>query len=299
MTAEWKPANIEDLMCYWLVTYANTYKAPASIRRDEGMVRHQILPYFGKLKISDIKTRDVELWLLELRDRLGLCEKSCNDALGLFRKVLNDGIRWGYVLDNPVARVRKYSIREQKYQYWKNSEVVRFLQYFEPFEVKPRAYWPTVLALYTGMRRGELVALKWDRIDMESKLITVDRAYCRVLKSDKSYTKSGKIRYIPISGKLSAYLETLKSFYVEDNKVLPLTPIDMLQKDFIKITKMCENPRIKFHDLRHTFASNFLMGGGIIYDLQKILGHSTIQVTERYVHMVPDDMRGKTEVLGF
>lgn len=56
---------------------------------------------------------------------------------------------------------------------------------------------------------------------------------------------------------------------------------------------------MRFHDLRHTFASNFLMGGGNIYDLQKILGHSTIQVTERYAHLTPDHLMGKTEVLGF
>jgi integrase len=58
-------------------------------------------------------------------------------------------------------------------------------------------------------------------------------------------------------------------------------------------------PIIRFHDLRHTFASNFLMGGGNIYDLQKILGHSTIQMTERYLHLVPSHLKGKTEVLGF
>ncbi len=298
MKAEWTPDNIEDLMCYWLVTYANAYKAPSSIRRDEGMIRHQILPYFGKLKVSEVKTKNVELWLLELRDRLGLCEKSCNDALGLFRKVFNDGIRWGYVTDNPIARVRKYSIREQKYQYWKNAEIVRFLQFFEKFESKPRAYWATVLALYTGMRRGELVALRWDRVDFESRLITVDRAYCRILKVDKSYTKSGKIRYVPISNNLLKVLREIKELG-EDSKVIPESPIDMLQKDFAKLAKMCGNPVIKFHDLRHTFASNFLAGGGKIYDLQKILGHSTIQVTERYVHMVPAELRGKTEVLGF
>ncbi|MBP6217887.1 MAG: site-specific integrase [Oligoflexales bacterium] len=263
------------------------------------MMRHQILPYFGKSAIEDIKTRDIELWMLELRDRLGLCEKSCNDALGLFRKVLSDGVRWGYVKENPVVRVRKYRIPEQKYQYWTVSEVQRFLTYFEQFESKPRAFWPALLGLYTGMRRGELVALKWDRVDLESKLITVDRAFCRVLKADKSYTKSGKIRYIPISLKLMGNFRKLREMRVADNKVLPAMPVDVLQREFDKLTKLCGNPKIKFHDLRHTFASNFLAGGGKIYDLKKILGHSTIQVTERYVHMVPEELRGKTEVLGF
>ena len=299
MNQSWKPSTVEDLMCYWLLTYANAYKAPSSVRRDEGMIRRQILPYFKAKLLSEIETRDVELWLLELRDGTGLSEKSCNDVLGLFRKTLVDAIRWGFMSENPVAKVRKFKLPEQKYQYWNVDQVKRYLLYFNNQKLKPRGYWHVLFALYTGMRRGELIALRWDRVDLNSNIVTVDRAYCRVLGTDKNYTKSGKIRYVPICSSLAKVLEVLKKSDSVEQKVLPALPVDMINIEFAKQCKQCGNPLIKFHDLRHTFASNFLAGGGKIYDLQKILGHSTIQVTERYVHMDPKELRGKTEVLGF
>lgn len=75
--------------------------------------------------------------------------------------------------------------------------------------------------------------------------------------------------------------------------------IDQYHRELAKLAIAADLPVIKFHDLRHTFASNFLKNGGKLYDLQKTLGHSTIQVTERYAHLVPDQLRGKTDVLDF
>jgi integrase len=194
--------------------------------------------------------------------------------------------------------VQKFRIPEQKYSYWQTSEVCKFLEYFKKINPKPKGYWFVVLALYTGMRRGELFSLRWDQVDFSARLIVVNRSFCRILKTDKSYTKSGKVRYVPISDRLMHILKGVKVKNIESN-VIPFSSIDMLNRDFEKLSKLSGNKKIKFHDLRHTFASSFLSGGGNIYDLQKILGHSTVQVTERYVHLVPSHLKGKTEVLGF
>tara|TARA_B100000315_G_scaffold221151_1_gene224348 strand:- start:109 stop:456 length:348 start_codon:yes stop_codon:yes gene_type:complete len=114
----------------------------------------------------------------------------------------------------------------------------------------------------------------------------------------KEETKSRKIRYVPICCAFSGLLEKLKKTSLSEY-VVPFFNPDCFRKEFIRVTIEVKLPVIRFHDLRHTFASNFLMGGGNIYDLQKILGHSTIQVTERYLHLVPSHLKGKTEVLGF
>ena len=74
---------------------------------------------------------------------------------------------------------------------------------------------------------------------------------------------------------------------------------DAFKKIFKRMTLEAGVKLIRFHDLRHTFASNFLMSGGNIYDLQKILGHSSVQITERYTHFLPDHLKGKTEILGY
>jgi len=298
-TAQWVPSSVEDLACYWLLTYAPAYKAASSIKRDEGMLRQYILPSFGQMGLEQVKARNAEIWLLAMRDQAGLSPKSCNEVLGLFSKLYNDACRWGFVNFNPIASVRKFRLPEQDFQFWSKEEVQHFLGYCQHYEKCPRIYVAVVLALYTGMRRGEIIALRWDAINWESKFITVKRAYCRTEKRVLEQTKSKKIRYIPICSALRTYLEEFKELTLLSGNVCPPIHPDCFHKEFKKLARAAKVTPIRFHDLRHTFASNFLMGGGNIYDLQKILGHSTIQVTERYAHLTPGHLMGKTEVLGF
>lgn len=296
---EWKPDLVEDLACYWLLTYAPAYKVASSIKRDEGLLRKQILPTFGKLQIDQVTSRKVELWLLSLRDQERLSPKTCNEALGLFRKLYNDAARWGFVSFNPITHVRKFRIPEQSFTFWPQNEVQQFLGYFNSQPKLPKEFWAIAVSVYTGMRRGEVLALKWDCVDLNANFITCRRSYCNVKKDTQEYTKNGKIRYIPICVGLKAILEKLKQFTYLAGFVVPRVTVDTLHKVLKKLSKEVGVTPIRFHDLRHTFASNFLMGGGKIYDLQKILGHSTVQVTERYAHLVPGHLYGKTEVLGF
>ncbi len=170
--------------------------------------------------------------------------------------------------------------------------------YFLGVRNPPRIFWPAAIAVYTGMRRGEIQALRWQDIDERAELITVKRSYCRVSKTFKEETKSKKIRHIPICSSLTGLLQRLRIAFAAE-LVTPFFNSDCFRKEFRRMCREARVPVIRFHDLRHTFASNFLMGGGNIYDLQKILGHSTIQVTERYAHLAPGHLQGKTEVLGF
>jgi integrase len=296
---QWIPMNIEDLACYWLLTYAPAYKAASSIKRDEGMLRQYILPSFGHLALDQIVARNVEIWLLAMREHAGLSPKSCNEVLGLFSKIYNDACRWGFVQFNPLASVRKFRLPEQDFQFWSKDEVQQFLGYCKRNEQHPRIYVAVVLALYTGMRRGEIIALKWDAINWESEFITIKRAYCRTEKKVLEQTKSRKIRHVPICSALKTHLEEFKKLTWASGNVCPPIHPDCFHKEFKRLAREAKVMPMRFHDLRHTFASNFLMGGGNIYDLQQILGHSTIQVTERYAHLAPGHLSGKTEVLGF
>ncbi len=198
----WIPSNVEDLACYWLLTYAPAYKAASSIKRDEGMLRKYILPNFGHLPLEQVVPRNVEMWLLAMREQAQLSPKSCNEALGLFRKIYNDACRWGFASTNPIALVRKFRLPEQDFQFWGLQEVQRFLGYCRSKNETSRIFYCVILALYTGMRRGEIIALKWDAINFESGFIVVKRAYCRTEKRVLEQTKSKKIRYIPICSML-------------------------------------------------------------------------------------------------
>ena len=292
------PKIFADLAIYWLITYARERKAASSIKRDHGMLKNYLLPQFGKLEIGELTTRNVEFWITNLVANKKMSKKSANDVLVVLNKILNDAVRWNFLVANPLSRVAKFSIGERDFLFWKLSEVQKFLGYFLEHPNPPRIFWPSVLALYTGLRRGEIQALRWQDINERAGLITIKRSYCKVSKVFKEETKSKKIRYLPICRTLGGFLRRLQK--ISDNElVTPFFNSDCFRKKFIRMCRQAKVPIIRFHDLRHTFASNFLMGGGNIYDLQKILGHSTIQVTERYAHLTQDHLTGKTEVLGF
>lgn len=289
--------TVSDLSIYWLVNYAKERKSPSSIKRDHGILKNYVLPQYGNTSFKSLKASEVEAWLGSLLGKKGISKKSANDILILFNKIMNDAVRWDLILSNPLTKVTRFKTEQKEFGFWKQHEVKRFLGSAIGDKKPPRIYWPVAIALYTGMRRGEIQALQWKDINESSGLITVQRSYCRVSNKTKE-TKSKKIRYIPIS---LSFMGILEKFKKEQNSelVVPFFNPDYYRKDFINYSKRLKLPIIRFHDLRHTFASNFLMGGGNIYDLQKILGHSTIQMTERYLHLVPSHLKGKTEVLGF
>ena len=296
---QWTPKTFQELALYWLVVYAQNRKAPSSVARDKANLKKYLLPSYGKYRLSDISHRNVEFWFLKLVKQSGLSPKSCNDVLVIFKKILNDAARWGYIDRNPIEFVKKLPLAEKDIHFWSKEEVQTFLGYWTSKKYKPKALWAIIIALYTGMRRGEILALKWDAVDVSSGFIAVRRSYCRVAKKVREETKSKKIRRIPINSVLKSYLSELEGVTLASGNVVPTLHSDSFRKIFARMAREASVKPIRFHDLRHTFASNFLMSGGSIYDLRQILGHSTVQVTERYTHFVPNYLQGKTEILEF
>ena len=296
---DWTPVTFEDLACYWIIVHASTHKSMSSIKRDQGILRNYLLPPFGSMSLDTITVRHVDQWFCQLKQESRLSGKSCNDVLGLFRKICNDGERWEFLEKNPVAKIKKIRLPEQDYTFWSLAQAQQYLGYWAMQPHKPRIYYCVVLALYTGMRRGEVLGLQWDSVNYEAGMITVKRTYCRVAKAFLEETKSKKIRRIPICKALSSHLRDWYRITGSSGYVVPLFHPDHFIREFNRTALTARVPQIQFKNLRHTFASHFLMGGGNIYDLQKILGHSTVQMTERYVHLIPSHLQGKTEVLGF
>ena len=153
------------------------------------------------------------------------------------------------------------------------------------------------VAIYTGLRQGELAGLKWSDVDLDRRIITVQRSFT-------GPTKSGSPRYVPITTALLPILRhwRLKVFgeLVFQNAVGKMlhSNCNLFTTDFKaclraagfsdKIKKGKTRSYMVFHDLRHTFASQWVMAGGDIFKLQKIMGHESVQMTMRYAHLSPD-----------
>jgi integrase len=288
--------TVSELSAYWLETYASQHKAESSLIHDKGLLKNQILPEFSARVIGELSPWEVEQWMNRLRLDQRLSPKSCNHALGLLRKMLNDAVRWQFIRYNPIASVKPFRIDQQDFSFWTRDEAVRFMSHAQIFE---DGVFPVfAVALYTGLRKGELRGLKWDCINLDQRQITVKRSFCQKSKKLKETTKSKKIRHVPINKSLFEVLVGLKN---QSNGVfvLPDFHYHHCYRVMQKLAKAADVKAIRFHDLRHTFASHFMMAGGSIYDLQRLLGHSTIAMTERYSHMSPNHLAGKTEILDF
>ncbi|HBG48809.1 MAG TPA: hypothetical protein DDW90_04775 [Cyanobacteria bacterium UBA9971] len=136
-------------------------------------------------------------------------------------------------------------------------------------------YRELIMALHTGMRKGEILNLTWDCVNLE-------RRYLRILNS-----KSGKPRHIPINEKLANELNRLSRHnnYVFANPETGLPYVD-LKKAFKSVKDKAEITGFRFHDLRHTVATRMVANGTDLGVVMEILGHADIKTTMRYAHPV-------------
>lgn len=149
-----------------------------------------------------------------------------------------------------------------------------------------------ILAVWTGLRLGELCSLKWNAIDLDNGFLTVKN-------SSDFRTKTGHERRVPLVGDALKLIQRLHTERMDDQDghVLiyangkPLVP-SYASKRFKKYVRLARLPEhFRFHSLRHTCASWLVMKGVSLPIVQSILGHSSIQVTERYAHLAPDVVR--------
>ncbi len=157
----------------------------------------------------------------------------------------------------------------------------------------------------TGMRLGELLGLCWDKVDFGSEQIMI----CRTLHAKgrlQENTKGRRFRIFPLSGALLQFFRELKAkrisvgrhvFTDEDGN--PICPDHFCQRLFYKACDTAGVRRLRFHDIRHTFASHFMMKGGNIFELQKLLGHSEIKDTMIYAHLTKDHLKRAATILQF
>jgi integrase len=156
------------------------------------------------------------------------------------------------------------------------------------------------LLAYTGVRRGEALGLRWADVDLDRRILTARRSY-------EGITKSGKQRTVPIPAELVAILKAYKlADPWKGSLVFPNDAGEMyssnakLQNALHAALARVGLPRIRLHDLRHVYASHFVMGGGDIFTLQRILGHSTPQLTsDTYAHLSPAHLAGEADRVSY
>jgi len=240
----------------------------------------RLLPVFGHYSLADI-TSDM---VAEYRDKRLKTVKPATvyQELSLMRRMFNVARReWKWTKDNPVADV-SFAVGNRNAR-------DRWLTIEEEGRLLKGATNPSwlksflVLALHTGMRKGEILNLSWTDVDFQRRIVTI-------LKS-----KNGDKRSIPMSKTL---YDVMKGIKVRDisGRVFPISDRSF-RAAFDKVLEKAGITEFRPHDMRHTFATRLVQNGVDLYKVKELLGHRTIAMTMRYSHHYPESLRSSVEVL--
>lgn len=248
-------------------------------------IDQRIEPFFRYRRLEDVTPKMIEAFKAECAAKLS--PKSVNNCLHTLRLMLNKGVRWKMLRENPYA-VESLEVPEKPYPWWdKEEDIQAFLQAAR----QSRYYAVYLTALETGLRYGEIIGLTRGDVCLQSGVVHVHRQW---LEREGKYgpPKHGRERWVDFSvgGGLAETLRTLgghggpdSPMFVTATGALP-TKGGVADKYFRAAIRRAGVPRICFHGLRHTFASWYMIRHDNVWDLSAILGHSSIKTTMRYAH---------------
>jgi integrase len=275
------------------LTYSRTNNKPSTVYAKDWMFRVHLSPYFGSMRLDEIGAAQIEAYKAKKLDE-GLDKKSINNHLAALRKLLNLAVEYAKLERAP--KIRAFNIKSSfvsEDDYLDFDETERFLRAAAP---EWKAF--LMIGVKTGLRVGELLALKWQDIDLVAGHLIVRRTLWR---DQEGTPKGGQNRKVPLSPETLATLKAhrhLRGAYVFcDEKGARLT--HSIVKDVVPATcrRAGLGKRITTHGLRHTFASHLVMRGASLKAVQELLGHESIEMTLRYSHLTPDVKREAVRLL--
>lgn len=254
-------------------------------------LRNHVKPFFKNSKIRDITKIRVEQFIKTKIDS-GLSNASVNHLIAflkaVFQKMFDDEV----IETNPLSKVKKLRVTHKNFEILDCQEVEKLLSTAKKYYPD---YYPLLFtAIFTGLRQGELFALRWDKIDWANNRIVVDANYT---KRHLTTPKSNKNRNVDMSKELAKTLREwkLKCPYSDKELVFPnkegcyLDPSNMHKRFFTPLLRKARIRSIRFHDLRHTYASLLIANNIPIKYIQSQMGHASIQMTmDTYGHILPE-----------
>lgn len=274
--------------------------APTWIYTCKNQFKNHIRSFYGESDIQNISIAEHKAFITCLINK-GLSNASVNHVRTQMSAMYNLAIReeWfeNSVKSNPFDRIRPMKVMNQRLVYWTLEEIQIFLT-----SERDSHYYPLwVLLLNTGLGNGEAVALHSEQFDRAAHILCVDRIWCLRERKVRMETKGCRIRNIGLNDAVQKVVYP----YIQNGPVFTQANGMKVRTDFLcrKLFKRaCHKAGVRYigiHGLRHTFASQFVMNGGSLYYLQKILGHSNITTTERYAHFSRSHLQRQSRIVDF
>lgn len=304
----------------WLESLRHTGLEPSTLRSYRDNLRKHVLPSLGHRQLAKLGAMEIQqLYGALLDGSLGsrpLAPKTVNMVHCALHRALKDAVNWDLIARNPTERAKAPRPTKQRLKVWNGAQTVRFLAAADQDEYA--ALWR--LALHTGMRRGELLGLKWDYVELDKGIVRVQENRKRGEKGafydGKMKTPSGR-RSFPLSDEVITFLRRHRARQLEQRLAAgpayeihpdggyvfaqpngrPLHP-NSVRERYKRLITVAGVPDKRIHDMRHAHGTLSIENGEPIKQVSERLGHSSIAITlDLYTH--PTDERKREDANRF
>src|SRR5437016_6755867 len=255
--------------------FAQTYlEREGALLKSIRTERNRVLAWareFGSRPLGQITRAEIEAWR---REKMMKCRPATiNRDLSRLRRMFSLAIEWDLLEESPMTGSRFLRENNARTRYLSLEESIRLIANC----MAPHIRAMVSVALHSGMRLGEILNLRWRDLDFASGFILVRDS------------KNGESRHVPMDTILFALFRAYPRRVGADLVFSSSSGgrIVDVRTGFLNSCKRAGIADFHFHDLRHTFASQFVMAGGDLYILKEILGHKAINMTQRYAHLSP------------
>ena len=300
--------TVSEFFTEWLAFIKPTVTLKTHERYTE-ICEKNLGPLIGDVILSKLKTDKIDAAFAQAltdghrRAERGLSPRTVHHMRRVLVKALSQAVTWDRLAKNPAAATTPPKVERTKMLAYDSDQTAILIDAFRP----TRMFIPVLMAVMCGLRRGEILALRWQNVDLsDNRRVMAIRESAEQTKEGVRYKepKAGRARTVSLSTTILAELkahrvrqaeEQLKlgirpdgeSFVVAQADGRPLKPVS-LTHEWTRLLAKTSLPRIRFHDLRHTHATQMLAAGVHPKVASERLGHSTIGITlDLYSHVMP------------
>jgi len=265
----------KNMVLQLIEIFGNNYLRQFNTRMLEQFQSERLLKGMRQIKVSETE------WITPPNK-----PATINRLMATLKHMMHKAYEWEFITEDNWKRVRQVKLLEE------NNRRLRFLTKEECAELINQCKGVTraivITALNSGMRKSEILSLKWENVDLKHGFILLDK------------TKNGERREIPINESLKAVFQGITRrldvpyvFYDPETG----KPYGNIKRSFATACRRAGIHDFRFHDIRHTFASHLVMAGIDITTVRELLGHSTLTMTLRYAHLAPSHKVNAVDIL--
>ena len=260
----------------------------------EHIIRTKLIPYFGKLKMSNITAQQIITWqneLMNYKDENGkslspVYLKTINNQLSA---IFNHAVKFYNLKENPCRKAGSMGKKKNREMlFWTKEE---YLKFAEVMMDKPLSYYAFEMLYWCGIREGELLALTPADFDFEKNTVSINKSYQRlngqVLITTPKTEKSNRIIKMPqfLADEMKDYLKML--YDIGENERMFAITKSYLHREMDRGSKEAGVKRIRIHDIRHSHVSHLIDMGFSAIAIADRVGHESIDITYNYAHLFP------------